>query len=163
MLIVGLQIAPVISDNTAEVAIALLLGNRLTQKTLKPVALLHRPDSASPGELNAGMNMAAYNVPIQENMVRNLWLAGLTGKQRAEVIQYQNTHPAQPVEDEAVISLDISMGYAGPAASWLAIAAATEIARQTQSPQMIICGDATQNLLWSMIVIPTASRQEMDQ
>jgi len=162
LLIVGLQIDPVVSNNTAEAAVALLLGNRLTQETLEPVALLHRPDAAPSGELSEGMNMAAYNVPLKENIVKNLWLAGLTGKQRAEVIGCQNAHPAQSVEDDAVISLDTSMGHAGAAAPWLAIAAATEIARQTQSPQMIICGDTTQNVLWSTLITPIASRQEMD-
>lgn len=162
LLIVGLQIDPVVSNNTAEVAVALLLGNRLTQEALEPLALLHRPDAAPSGELSEGMNMAAYNVPLKENIVKNLWLAGLTGEQRAEVIEYQNAHPAQSVEDDAVISLDRSMGHAGVAAPWLAIAAATEIARQTQSPQMIICGDTTQNVLWSTLITPIPSRQEMD-
>ncbi|POD89243.1 hypothetical protein BV924_22945 [Pectobacterium odoriferum] len=162
LLIVGLQIDPVVSNNTAEAAVALLLGNRLTQEALEPLALLHRPDAAPTGELREGMNMAAYNVPLKENIVKNLWLAGLTGEQRAEVIACQNAHPAQSVEDEAVISLDTSMGHAGAAAPWLAIAAATEIARQTQSPQMIICGDTTQNVLWSTLITPIASRQEMD-
>ncbi|HAT1610725.1 TPA: hypothetical protein I8Y22_002079 [Raoultella planticola] len=162
LLIVGLQIDPVVSNNTAEAAVALLLGNRLTQEALEPLALLHRPDAAPSGELSEGMNMAAWNVPLKDNIVKNLWLAGMTGEQRAEVIACQNAHPAQSVEDEAVISLDTSMGHAGAAAPWLAIAAATEIARQTQSPQMIICGDATQNVLWSTLITPIASRQEMD-
>ncbi|NUL36763.1 hypothetical protein [Kosakonia sacchari] len=162
LLIVGLQIDPVVSNNTAEAAVALLLGNRLTQDALEPLALLHRPDAAPAGELSEGMYMAAYNVPLKENIVKNLWLAGLTGEQRAEVIACQNIHPAQSVDDDGVISLDISMGHAGAAAPWLAIAAATEIARQTQSPQMIICGDTTQNLLWSTLITPIASRQEMD-
>ncbi|PKH22401.1 hypothetical protein CIG19_13965 [Enterobacterales bacterium CwR94] len=162
LLIVGLQVDPLVSNNTAEAAVALLLGNRLTQETLDPLALLHRPDAAPAGELSKGMNMAAYNVPLKENIIKNLWLAGLTGEQRTEVIVCQNVHPAQSVEDEAVISLDMSMGHAGAAAPWLALAAATEIARQTQSPQMIICGDTTQDVLWSMLITPIASRQEMD-
>ena len=161
LLIVGLQVDPVVSNNTAEAAVALLLGNRLTQKALEPLVLLHRPDAAPSGELRKGMKMAAYNVPLKENIVKNLWLAGLTGEQRAEVIECQNAHPAQSVEDDAAISLDMSMGHAGAAAPWLAIAAATEIARQTQSPQMIICGDTTQNVLWSTLITPIASRQEM--
>ncbi|WJT19272.1 transposase [Klebsiella pneumoniae subsp. pneumoniae] len=162
LLIVGLQIDPVVTNNTAEAAVALLLGNRLTQEALDPLALLHRPDAAPSGELSEGMRMAAWNVPLKESMVKNLWLAGMTGEQRAEAIGCQNAHPAQCVKDEAVISLDISMGNAGAAAPWLAIAAATEIARQTQSPQMIICGDTTQKVLWSTLITPIASRQEMD-
>lgn len=162
LLIVGLQFNPTDSNNTAEAGVALLLGNRLTQEALEPLALLHRPDAAPSGELSEGMNMAAYNVPLKENIVKNLWLAGMTGEQRAEVIACQNAHPAQSVVDETVISLDTSMGHAGAAAPWLAIAAASEIARQTQSPQMIICGDTTQNVLWSTLITPIASRQEMD-
>ncbi|QCR36844.1 hypothetical protein [Nissabacter sp. SGAir0207] len=162
LLIVGLQFNPSDSNNTAETGVALLLGNRLTQETLEPVALLHRPDSAPPGELREGMKMAAYNVPLKENIVKNLWLSGLAGSQHAEVIECQYAHPMQSVEDGAVISLDSSMGNAGAAAPWLAIAAATEIARQTQLPQMIICGDTTQDVLWSTLVTPIASRQEMD-
>ncbi|MNG62918.1 hypothetical protein D3C79_211290 [compost metagenome] len=162
LLIVSLQIAPAVSNNSAEAAVAILLGNRLTQEALEPVALLHRPDPAPPGGLEEGMRMAAYNVPLKENIVKNLWLAGLTGEQRAEVIGCQNAHPAQSVEDDAVISLDTSMGHAGAAAPWLAIAAATEIARQTQLPQMIISGDTTQDVLWSTLITPIASRQEMD-
>lgn len=162
LLIVGLQIDPIDSNNTAEAAVALLLGNRLTQEALEPLALLHRPDASPPGELSEGMNMAAYNVPLKGKIVKNLWLAGLTGGQHAEVIACQNAHPAQSVADDSVISLDRSMGHAGAAAPWLAIAAATEIARQTQSPQMIICGDNTKNVLWSTLITPIASRQEMD-
>lgn len=162
LLIVGLQFNPPDSDNTAEAGVALLLGNRLTQEALEPVALLHRPDPAPPGGLEEGMRMAAYNVPLKENIVKHLWLAGLTKEQRAEVVESQNKYPAQSVEDDAVANLDVSMGHAGAAAPWLAIAAATEIARQTQLPQMIISGDTTQAVLWSTLVTPTASRQEMD-
>ena len=162
LLIVSLQIAPVVSNNSAEAAVAILLGNRLTQEALEPVALLHRPDPAPPGGLEEGMRMAAYNVPLRENIVKHLWLAGLTKEQRAEVVGSQNKHPAQSVEDDAVANLDVSMGHAGAAAPWLAIAAATEIARQTQLPQMIISGDTTQDVLWSTLVTPIASRQEMD-
>jgi len=162
LLIVGLQFNPADSDNTAEAGVALLLGNRLTQNALEPLALLHRPDASPPGELSEGMNMAAYNVPLKENVVKNLWLSGMTGEQHAKVIACQNAHPAQSVADDSVISLDRSMGHAGAAAPWLAIAAATEIAQQTQAPQMIICGDTTQNVLWSTLITPIASRQEMD-
>ena len=161
LLVVSLQVAPEDPHNTAEAAVAVLLGNRLTQEALKPIALLHRPDPSPPGQLEDGMRMAAYNVPIKDNIVKTLWLAGLSSDQRAEVVENQNKYPAQSVEGEAVANLDVSMGHAGAAAPWLAIAAATEIARQTQLPQMIISGDTTQDVLWSTLVTPIASRQEM--
>lgn len=162
LLIVGLQFNPSDSDNTAEAAVALLMGNRLTQETLSPLALLHRPDPSPAEELESGMRMAAYNVPIKDGIVKHLWLSGMNDRQHAEVVIHQNKPPAQAVEGDAVINLDSTMGHGGAAAPWLAIAAAAEIAQQTQSPQMIICGDPTPDVLWSTLVTPVISRQEMD-
>lgn len=162
LVVVSLQVAPENADNSAEAGVALLFGNRLTQEVLPPLALLHRPDPSPAEELESGMRMAAYNVPINDGIVKHLWLSGLNDQQHAEVVVHQKKSPAQAVEGDAVINLDSAMGHAGAAAPWLAIAAATEIAQRTQSPQMIICGDITQDVLWSTLVTPTASRKEMD-
>lgn len=162
LLVVALQVAPTNADNSAEAGVTLLFGNRLTQETLPPLALLHRPDPSSVDGLESGMRMAAYNVPIKDGIVRHLWLSGLNDQQHAQVVVHQKKSPAQAVEGDSVINLDSAMGHAGAAAPWLAIAAATEIAQRTQSPQMIICGDITQDVLWSMFVTPMASRKEMD-
>ncbi|WP_370090834.1 hypothetical protein [Buttiauxella sp. 3AFRM03] len=162
LLVVALQVAPINADNSAEAAVALLLGNRLTQESISPQALLHRPDPSPVEELESGMLMAAYNVPIKDGIVKHLWLSGLNDQQHAAVVIHQKKPPAQAVEGEAVINLDSSMGHAGAAAPWLAIAAAAEHAQQTLSPQMIICGDTSQDVLWCTLVTPTASRQEMD-
>ncbi|WP_240116295.1 hypothetical protein [Erwinia endophytica] len=162
LLVVALQVAPISAVNSAEAAVALLLGNRLMQESITPMALLHRPDPSPAEELESGMRMAAYNVPIKDGIVKHLWLSGLNDQQHAEVVIHQKKHPTQAVENEAIINLDMTMGHAGSAAPWLAIAAAAETAQQTQLPQMIICGDTTQDVLWSTLVTPTASRQEMD-
>lgn len=162
LLVVALQVAPVNADNSAEAGVTLLFGNRLTQEILPPLALLHRPESSPAEELESGMRMAAYNVPIKDGIVKHLWLSGLNDQQHAEVVVHQKKSPAQAVEGDSVINLDSAMGHAGAAAPWLAIAAAAEIVQRTQSPQMIICGDITQDVLWSSLVTPTASRKERD-
>ncbi|EPJ5825257.1 hypothetical protein [Pluralibacter gergoviae] len=162
LLIVGLQIAPPVPDNRAEVAVALLLGNRLTQDSLPALALLHRPDPVRGEEYEASMKMAAYNVPVQGSVIKHLWLAGMTPTQYTGVAAHQEKHPLQAVTDETVMRLDGMMGHAGAAAPWLALAAAAQAAQQTQLPQMIISGDATQDVLWSTIITPTASGQEID-
>ncbi len=162
LLVVSLQVAPVNADNSAEAGVTLLFGNRLTQEMLPPLALLHRPESSPAEELESGMRMAAYNVPIKDGIVKHLWLSGLNDQQHAEVVVHQKKSPAQAVEGDSVINLDSAMGHAGAAAPWLAIAAAAEIVQRTQSPQMIICGDITQDVLWSSLVTPTASRKERD-
>lgn len=162
LLVVALHVAPVNAYNSAEAGVALLFGNRLTQETLPPLALLHRPAFSPVEELESGMRMAAYNVPIKDGIVKHLWLSGLKDQHYANVLIHQNKSPAHAIEGDAVINLDSSMGHAGSAAPWLAIAAATEIAQLTQSPQMIICGDTASDVLWSTLVTPAASLQEID-
>jgi hypothetical protein len=162
LLIIGLQVAPEQTDHSAEAAVALLLGNRLTQKTLPVIALLHRPDPALPGQLEAGMRMAAYNVPVDGDSVTHLWLAGLNQKQQAEVASHQGAYPTQAVGDEQIITPDSTVGQAGAAAPWLAMAAAVQTAQDIQRPQMIICGDIHRDELWSTLVTPEAYRKEKD-
>lgn len=162
LLVVALQVAPVNAHNSAEAAVALLFGNRLTQESISPLALLHRPDPSPVGELESGMRMAAYNVPVNDGIIKHLWLSGLNDRQHAEVVIHQNKPPAGAVDGDAVINLDNTVGHAGAAAPWLAIAAAAEVTQLTQTPQMIICGDTAQDVLWSTLVTPTASRQEID-
>lgn len=162
LLVVALQIMPDETDYSAEAAVALLLGNRLTQNTLSPLALLHRPDPSLPGQLGSGMNMAAYNVPLKNNIISQLWLAGLSGSQHEDIIVSQNAHPAGAVESEAVISLDGLIGHAGAAAPWLAIAAAASAAEITQIPQLIISGERAMDMMWSTVITPVGPLQEMD-
>lgn len=162
LLVIGLQIAPRNRNNSAEAAVALLLGNRRTQTSLPVLALLHRPDPARGDDYETSLKIAAYNVPVQGNVIQHLWLAGMTPKQYTDVVIHQTKHPLQAVTDETVMMLDSMMGSGGAAAPWLAIAAATQAARQTQSPQMVISGDIAQDVLWSTIIAPAASRQEND-
>ncbi|MFK8260619.1 hypothetical protein ACFL9S_22880 [Erwinia sp. AnSW2-5] len=162
LLVVALQIMPDETDYSAEAAVALLLGNRLTQNTLPPRALLHRPDPSLPGQPGLGMNMAAYNVPVKNNIISQLWLAGLSESQHKEIIVSQNAHPAGAVESEAVISLDALIGHAGAAAPWLAIVAAASAAENTQIPQLIISGEKATDMMWSTVITPVGPRQEMD-
>ncbi len=107
--------------------------------------------------------MAAWNVPLKESMVKNLWLAGMTGEQRAEAIGCQNAHPAQCVKDEGCHFTRYIHGecWSRCTAGWLLLPP-LKSPDKLQSPQMIICGDTTQKVLWSTLITPIASRQEMD-
>lgn len=162
LLVVALQVAPENPDYSAEAAVALLLGNRLTQHTLQPLALLHRPDPSLPGQLGPAMSMAAYNVPVKNNIIRQLWLGGLSAGQHEEIIINQKAHPVCAVGNEAVISLDGLIGHAGAAGTWLAIATAASAAEHTQTPQMTITGEGATDMMWSTVMTPVGPLQEMD-
>ncbi|QUG76095.1 hypothetical protein GKQ23_14270 [Erwinia sp. E602] len=162
LLVVALQVMPEETDYSAEVAVALLLGNRLKQNILQPLALLHRPELSLPGQLGTGMNMAAYNVPLKNNIISQLWLAGLSEGQHEEMIINQHSNPAGAVENEAIILLDRLTGHAGAAGTWLAIAAAVFAAENTRTPQITITGERTTGIMWSTVITPVDPVQEMD-
>ncbi|MTH48920.1 hypothetical protein [Intestinirhabdus alba] len=162
LLMVALQISPVPVNQTTEAAVGLLLGNRLTQHLLTPKALLHRPDASASGELEAGINMAAYNVPVAEGIDGNLWLGNLSDKQYTEVIMNQNKRPLHSVPEDRLIHIDSLIGNAGAAAPWLSLACAAQTAHAAQKSQMVICGERGRDVLWSTVITPGTFRQETD-
>jgi len=162
LLVLALQIDPEQTDNTGETAVALLLGNRLTQTTITPTVLLHRPDRSSADTLDTGMKQAAYHVPLHGDDVQYLWYSGLTPAQCSAVMTHSNAFPAGAVEQENLIQPDRSIGQAGVATCWLMFAAAANAADITGHPHMVITGDSKTDEIWSAIIAPVDFHQEKD-
>lgn len=161
LLVVALQIAPDLPDMTAEAVVALLLGNRLTQKTLTPRALLHRPEKSHPETLDEGAIQALDWVPLPENKLHHLWLAGLTNEQHGHVTALTGKSPLAALNPASDIdNLDCTLGNAGCAASWLAVAAAAQAAQLRDEAHMIISSEQGQNDIWSAVVAPCVTQQE---
>ncbi|WP_052130555.1 hypothetical protein [Erwinia typographi] len=154
LLVIAIQIAPLVTKNSAEAGVVLLLGNRLTQHKLRPAGLLHRPDQDSENDLAACLKQAADNVPLKSGLVQHLWISGVTEEQYLSTFSIVKAFPVEAVETENIITPDISIGHAGAAAPWLAIAAAFQAASLTQLPQMIITGNNSTDEMWSMAVSP---------
>lgn len=162
LLIVALQIAPENPEGTGEAAVALLLGNRLTQKTLEPLALLHRPDCSFESELDKGLEQAAYHVPLNNSTLQHLWQCGLNQTQREAVTILRQSPLLASVKSANIYNVDGSLGQTGCAAPWLAVAAATQAAQKLQVPQLIISSDFRHEAIWSAIVSPMIPPQELD-
>ncbi|MRS17516.1 hypothetical protein GJV06_21790 [Enterobacteriaceae bacterium RIT691] len=155
LLVVALQIAPDSPDMTAEAVVTLLVGNRLTQKTLTPRALLHRPEKSHPEALDGGAMQALDWVPLPENKQLHLWLAGLTNEQHRHVTALTGKSPLAALNPASDIhNLDRTLGHVGCAAPWLAIAAAAQAAQRSNEVQMIISSEQGQSDIWSVIVTP---------
>ncbi|WP_439413033.1 hypothetical protein [Enterobacter ludwigii] len=162
LLVLALQIDPEQTDNTGEAAVVLLLGNRLTQTTIAPTVLLHRPDRSPAEILDTGMKQAAYHVPLYDDDVQHLWYSGLTPAQCSAVMTHSSAFPAGKVEQEKLIHPDRSIGQAGVATCWLMFAAAANAADMTGHPHMVITGDSTTDEIWSAIIAPVDFHQEKD-
>ncbi|WP_149330285.1 hypothetical protein [Citrobacter braakii] len=160
LLVVSLQVAPEVTTDSGEAASALLLGNRLTQHILSPLALLHRPDSSLPDELEVGIAQASANVPLDKEEVAHLWLAGLKGELYQAALKSTAFFPVEHLGTSDVIHQDNAVGYAGSASSWLALASAAQVAIRTRAPQMVIAASPTEEVLWSTLITPVNDEQE---
>lgn len=168
LLVVALQIAPEAPDMTAEVIVSLLLGNRLTQKTLTPQAFLHRPEASASdaSALQEGVLQAADWVPQSSaNEVAHLWLSGLAqaSDARSGVISLLGRPPlASITQDVGMHDFNTYLGHPGCTAPWLAIAAAAQAICSTPGSHMIISGEQDSEIVWSTAVSPSASRKEIN-
>ncbi len=165
LLVVAVQIAPEQPDMTGEAVVGLLLANRLTQKVLTPLALLHRPECALPQQetLQAGVLQAADWVPLPPDALQHLWLAGLSAGSEGyrSAIGVQGKAPlARITPGPDVHNFNEFLGCPGCAAPWLAIAAAAQAIGHSPTPHMILSSEQGSDTVWSTVVSPNASRKE---
>jgi hypothetical protein len=161
LLVVALQIAPENPDGSAEAVTALLLGNRLTQNTLTPFALLHRPEQSVPDTLAENITQAMDWGPVQPEDVHHLWRAGLSVSGQKAIAALNGLSPLQGVDmNTAQYDIDTALGQAGCAAPWLAIAVATQAAVKMQENQLIISGEQNGTVMWSTVITPYLSGKE---
>lgn len=155
LLVIAAQVAPEMRQGSTEAIVALLLGNRLTQNTVTPLAWLHRPERNDPLLLDEGIAQAADWVPLEARQVKHLWLSGLTAEEVSAVI------PAMAIpllsgipSPEGRHNTNLIIGHAGCVSTWLAAAAATLAVQQTCSAQLAISADRSSGTLWTQAVTP---------
>lgn len=164
LLVVAFQVAPAQSEDTAEAVVGLLLGNRLTQTTLEPLAYLHRPEPVrtptSEGLLYA-THQALDWVPVEAASIRHAWCVG-TDAQRSSAITTAISDVGMPLKvEQGLHDLDAILGNPGCATPWVAIAAAVESIRDEGEPHLIFSGDSTADAwLWCSAVMPPSPNQE---
>lgn len=155
LLIIAAQVAPEMRQGSAEAMVALLLGNRLTQNTVPPLAWLHRPERTEPKLLVEGIAQAADWVPLGAGQVKHLWLSGLTLEETSAVIPVMAIPLLSGVPSPAGRhNTDLIIGRAGCVSPWLAAAVATLAAQQTGFAQLAISADHGTGTLWIQAITP---------
>lgn len=158
LLVVAVQLAPLQPQETGEVAAGLLLGNRLTQKLLQPLAYLHRPEHtrgmAAAPLLKVTRQALAWG-PVPASEVDNVWLAGTNSIQRTSVDMVLNELAIAVKPGAGLSSLDAALGHPGRAGAWLAIALATQSIVSGCRAQLVISSlGAGKAGLWNTLVAP---------
>lgn len=158
LMVVALQVAPSQPQGTAEAAVGLLFGNRLTQTTLPPMAHLHRPEQErepSAEHLLYATRQALDWVPLEAKAIEQVWRAGIAAPRDMD-INAVLSGVAMPVNHHRELcDLDALLGSAGHVSPWLAIAAATQTIERGVGPQFIFSGDgAVETGLWGSVLMP---------
>ncbi len=161
LVVVALQIHPQHPDMTAESAVGLMFGNRLTQKSLIPLAYLHRPELAPETAIEYGVRQALDWVPLAAEAISHVWLSGISPSSSEAVTTVMADIPFDVARDRGIYDLDSSLGNPGCVTPWLAIAAAAQAAQATSSPQFMFSGACPGAGVWSAVVSPNLTSQEM--
>jgi hypothetical protein len=158
LLVVAVQCAPAQTEGTAEAAVGLLLGNRLTQTTLPAIAYLHRPEPArqlTAETLRYAMHQALEWVPLPASSIEQVWKVGIDAQRDVELttVLTQASMPSKP--NHRFCNLDALLGFPGKASPWLAIGAAAQTIERGVGPQIIFSGESSVHAgLWSTVLTP---------
>ena len=114
LMVLAVQLAPEQPEDTAEVAVGLLFGNRLTQSVLPPIAYLHRPelqrqptDAGLLGSVRQSLDWA----PLQAHSIEQVWRAGVGEQRPVESLLLDVPMPVKP--PQIFCNLDTLLGHAG--------------------------------------------------
>ncbi len=163
-LFVAVQLHDKPPENSAEAAVALLLGwAPLAQRHgLEPVAMLHRPVACETVDLATSISTAALYASAVPESLHHLWYSGLTKADKSALLKDGSEvglAAAQADDLPGMHDIDAALGEAGVAAPWLAAALAIENACQSGEPQGFVCRDGA---LRMAVVQPMASRDETE-
>jgi hypothetical protein len=150
-LYVSVQLHSVPPENSAEAAVALLLGwaPLAERRDVKPVAMLHRPVEVSEMSLNLAIGKVILWGNATASQIKDLWQAGLLREDKPALINGADdlTLSLSKVRDfDGIHDIDVALGHPGVAAGWLAAALAIEYATQTNEPQLIASREGTLRL-----------------
>ncbi|MGX1084269.1 hypothetical protein [Pseudomonas sp. AP3_22 TE3818] len=158
LLVVAMQFAPQQPQGTAEAAVGLLFGNRLTQTRLPPIAYLHRPEQErkpTADDLLYATRQALDWVPLESTSIEQVWRVGIDARRAAALAGVLSEVPMS-INRSGLCNLDAMLGHPGCASPWLAVAAGPQAIRRGVGPQFIFSGGAAAAGLWGAVLIPVS-------
>jgi hypothetical protein len=148
LLFVAVQLYEEPPQNSAEAAVAVLLGwAPLAQRRhIESVALLHRPVEADSDATDAPISTALQWGRTTGGKINDLWQTGLVRTDKAALIKSLSDLSIGVSQTESlsgIHDLDSALGYSGDAAGWLAVALGIEHATQNNTPQLVAWREGT--------------------
>jgi hypothetical protein len=165
LMVIALQIAPSHIENSAEVAVGLLLANQAVPGALQSLGCLHRPEPVSESEneqsdesLMQTARRALDWVPLQPERVGHVWRAGIGESWNASLSSTMSALLPAVDGGQGVTDLDALLGCAGVATPWLAITAAVLRLHREVEPQLVFSGEGSdKTALWALALTPVST------
>ncbi|WP_158664368.1 hypothetical protein [Cupriavidus metallidurans] len=163
-LFVALQLNDEPPANSAEVAVALLLGwpPMAQRRDVLPIAMLHRPVACETDGFAESLRTVALLGRTPPNELHQLWQSSLSKVDKAALLKSASEVSLEAAEADdlsGIHDIDAALGNPGVAASWFATALAVEYAQQNNASQLIACQEDTLRLA---VVRPTDSQAELE-
>ena len=158
LMVLAVQFAPLQPERTAEAAVGLLFGNRLSQTTLAPIAYLHRPEQERKPTSDAllyATRQALDWVPLESTSIERVWRVGIDAQRAVAVASVLSKVP-MPVNKTGLSDLDAMLGHPGCASPWVAIATGTQAIARGGGPQFIFSGGGAAGL-WGTVLMPVSA------
>ncbi|PWW04912.1 hypothetical protein [Mangrovibacter plantisponsor] len=159
LLIIGLQYVPEHTAMSAEVISGILLGNRLTQQKIHPLAIIHRPELVlkNTDYQNNMITQALDWVPVNADKLKHLWISGvLGGTDECQVLMHslENELLTEIDRKKGIHNFSDFIGGPGKASMSLAIAAATQSVNQKPEYHFLIIQESASANIWGMVISP---------
>ena len=163
-LFIAVQLHDTPPENSAEAAVALLLGWAPVahRHDLTPLAMLHRPVACEAEGVSGAIADASLYACGKPADLHQLWHSGLNKADKVALLKGGSgveLGAAQKDGLPGVHDIDAALGYPGVAASWFAVALAIEHAGQNSDPQLIACREGAMRLA---VVRPVAHQGETE-
>jgi hypothetical protein len=147
-LFISAQLHDTPPQNSAEAAVALLLGwaPLAERRGVKPLAMLHRPVEAASEILNDTIPTALVWGQTTASQIDDLWQAGLEKADKPALAKSASDLTLGVAGTDKLAGIhdvDTAIGHAGVVAGWLAVALAIEHATHLAKPQLIAWRDGT--------------------
>jgi hypothetical protein len=167
VLFVSVQLHDAPPENSAEAAVALLLGwaPLAVRRGLHPLAMLHRPivaDGTTP--LEDSVRLVLQWGRTTPDQVNDLWQAALPGDDKGALLQTAvdtTLAMSQTAELAGVHDIDTALGDPGVCARWLTAALAAEYAGQTGAPQLMVWREGALHLAIAQPAAPSKEQMEL--
>lgn len=157
LMIVAFQVVPEATEGTAEAIVGLLLEHPGIDTGLRHLGRLHRPEQSHSTDTE-DIHQALANAFLWGNQpsknIKGGWLTGVGAQWSLTIASGLKAAGSALNTGQDFHNMDTTIGFAGPAAPWLAIACAVNKSK-AGFPQIIISGEEYKNMpLWISILNP---------